>query len=165
MITHTLDRDTQYRLSSEYAPPLEPDRTKPFSHNANGMVLRAFAVHESYRHRKEAQHAAELQKSRFFQPDAYTSYHDASYWVRFEYPFWWNNLVSSLDSLSRMGFSREDTDIRRVLTWLVEHQEESGLWRVSYAKPGEQEKQTALTKERQPWVTLAICRLFSRWYG
>ena len=164
LITHKFDRSTQYRLTSEYAPPVQPDRSKPFSHNWTGMVLRAFAVHDTYRESTEAKHAAELFKSRFFQPDVYTSYQAASYWLRFEYPFWWNNLVAALDSLSRMGFSREDEDIHRGLTWLLEHQEESGLWKVSYAKPSEQEKQTATGQERKLWVTLAICRLFRRWY-
>ncbi len=49
MITHKLDRATQYRLASEFAEPLQPDRTKPFSHHWTGMVLRAFAVHPTYR--------------------------------------------------------------------------------------------------------------------
>jgi hypothetical protein len=49
MITHKLDRQTQYRLSSEYAKPVEPDRLKLFSHNATGMILRAFAAHRQYR--------------------------------------------------------------------------------------------------------------------
>jgi hypothetical protein len=165
MITHKLDRATWYRLSSEYAAPLQPDRSKPFSHNATGMILRAFAVHETYRQSTEAKHAGALLKSRFFQPDAYTSYHDASYWLRFEYPFWWNNLVAALDSLSLIGFCRGDADIHRGLSWLVDHQEEDGLWKVSYAKPGEQEKSTAKVREMKLWITLAICRLFRRWYG
>ena len=38
ILTHTLDRATQYRLTSEYAEPLEPDRARPFSHNWTGMV-------------------------------------------------------------------------------------------------------------------------------
>ncbi len=39
ILTHKLDRETQYRLTSEYADPLEPDRSKPFSHNWTGMVF------------------------------------------------------------------------------------------------------------------------------
>jgi hypothetical protein len=78
ILTHKLDRVTQYRLTSEFAEPLEPDRSKPFSHNWTGMVLRAFAVHPNYRNSEAASVAAHLQKSRFFQPDCYTSYHAAS---------------------------------------------------------------------------------------
>jgi hypothetical protein len=62
--------------------------------------------------------------------------------VRFEYPFWWNHLVSALDSLAWMGYSAKDEQIQNALRWLSEHQEASGLWRVSYARPDEVEKTT-----------------------
>ena len=162
MITHKLDRATQYRLSSQHAEPLEPDRLKPFSHNWTGMVLRAFAAHPVYRRHEAALHAAHLLKSRFFQPDVYSSYQDASYWLRFEYPFWWNNLVAVLDSLSLLGLLGDDPQIRQALDWLGEHQEESGLWKVSYARPGEKEKDTLKIRSMKRWVSLAICRVFRR---
>ncbi len=162
MITHKLDRATQYRLSSEVAEPLQPDRTKPFSHHWTGMVLRAFAVHPTYHHFWEARAAGELLKSRFFQPDAYSSYRVTGYWLRFEHPFWWTNLLTALDSLARMGFSAQDGQIRKGLDWLREHQEPGGLWRVSYKNPGEKEKDTAEGRERKLWVSYAICRLFRR---
>jgi hypothetical protein len=165
LITHKLDRATQYRLTSEYAQPLEPDRSKPFSHNWTGMIIRAFAVHPQYRHSEAAQIAAGLLKSRFFQPDCYTSYQEASYWLRFEYPFWWNNLVAAMDSLSLIGISRDDEQIRRALNWFVEHQENDGLWKVSYVKPQGEEKNTAKAREMKLWVSLAICRVFSRLFG
>ena len=165
MITHKLNRETQYRLSSEHAEPLQPDRSKPFSHNATGMILRAFAAHPEYRHSEAAQTAAGLLKSRFFQPDAYTSYQAASYWLRFEYPFWWNNLVSALDSLSLIGLSREDEQVRLALDWLVTHQEADGLWKVSYARSDEAEKQSMKTLEMKLWVSLAICRILRRFYS
>ncbi len=162
IITHKFDRATQYRLTSEYAEPVEPDRSKPFSHNWTGMVLRAFAVHEKYRQSEAARVAADLLKSRFFQPDCYTSYQAASYWLRLEYPFWWNNLVAALDSLSLIGLSKKDEHIKPALIWLVDHQEENGLWKVSYAKA--QEKETAKAREMKRWVSLAICRVFRRLY-
>jgi hypothetical protein len=163
IITHRFDRATQYRLTSEYADPIEPDRSKPFSHNWTGMVLRAFAVHPRHCYSDAATVAASLLKSRFFQPDPYTSYHAATYWVRFQYPFWWNSLVSALDSLSLMGLPKEDVQIKKALVWLTEHQQQNGLWRVSYAKTQEQE--TAKALEMRLWVTLSICRILKRLYG
>jgi hypothetical protein len=165
LITHKFDRAAMYRLTSEYAEPVEPDRAKPFSHNCTGMVLRAFAVHETYRKSEAARVAAYLLKSRFFQPDCYTSYQAASYWVRFEYPFWWNNLVAALDSLSLIGVSQDDEQVGRALRWLTDHQEENGLWKVSYAKAQEKEKETAKVREVKLWISLAICRIFRRLYG
>jgi hypothetical protein len=162
LITYKLDRATQYRLVTQHVEPLQPDRSKPFVHYATGMILRAFAAHPVYRHSEAARRAADLLKSRFFQPDSTTSLQDASYWVRFEYPFWWNHLVAALDSLSRMGYPAEDGQIQAGLQWLVEHQEASGLWRVSYVRPELPEKTTAKVQEMKRWVTLAICRIFSR---
>jgi hypothetical protein len=164
LITYKLDRETQYRLTTQTVEPLQPDRSKPFVHYATGMILRLFAVHPQYRTSPAAWAAADLLKSRFFQPDSTTSLQAASYWVRFEYPFWWNNLVSALDSLSRMGYSAEDRQIQAALSWLIEHQEASGLWRVSYARPNEREKQSKKVQEMKHWVTLAICRVFDRFY-
>jgi len=159
IITHKFDRETQYRLTSEMLEPVQPDRSKPFSHNATGMILRAFAVHDSYCVSVATLVAARLLKSRFFQPDAYTSYQDASYWVRFEFPFWWNDLVSALDSLARIGISAGDPDIRNALDWLVEHQEHTGLWKVSYARPEQAIREAAKSIAMQFWITLAICRI------
>jgi hypothetical protein len=82
--------------------------------------------------------------------------------VRFEYPFWWNNLVAALDSLSLMGLSRDDDDIRRGLDWLIKHQQASGLWKASYAKA--EEKETAKVRDMRLWVSLAICRVLKRLY-
>jgi len=104
--------------------------------------------------------AASLLKSRFFQPDCYTSYQAASYWLRFEYPFWWNNLVSALDSISLIGFSKDDEQIQQAVQWLVDHQQEDGLWKTTYAQAIQ--KESTKTREMQWWVTLAICRILKR---
>jgi hypothetical protein len=165
LITHKLDRATQYHLTSEFADPIEPDRSKPFSHNATGMVIRAFAAHSEHRKSEAARTAAQLLKSRFFQPDRYSSYQAASYWVRFEYPFWWNNLVAALDSVTLIGVSKEDEKILQAMEWLVDHQEPDGLWKVTYARNTGVARETAKIKETRHWVSLAICRVFKRLYG
>jgi hypothetical protein len=160
LITHKFDRATQYRLTSEFEQPIEPDRSKPFSHNWTGMVLRAFAVHYKYRKSKAARTGANLLLSRIFQKDSYTSYQAASYWVRFEYPFWWNNLVTALDSISLIGVTKEEDKINQALKWFIDYQETNGLWRLSYHK--DQDKDTVKNRETKLWVTLAICRIFQR---
>jgi hypothetical protein len=165
LITHKLDRLTQYRLTSRFAPPLQPDRSKPFSHNCTGMVLRAFAVHPSGRKSREAGAAARLLKSRFFLPDAYTSYHSAEYWVRFEHPFWWNNLVAALDSISRIGISGADPDIRHAVDWLHDHQRKDGLWRQTYARNAREDRCSKKNLEVRGWIALMICRILRRLYG
>ncbi|MBI4881255.1 MAG: hypothetical protein HY812_16590 [Planctomycetes bacterium] len=140
------------------------DRARPFTHSGTGMVIRAFALHPRWRHRKEALAAALLLKSRFFKRDSSTSYRDPDNWVRFKYPFFWTDLVSALDSVSLIGIPREDADVRTALRWLIERQLDSGLWRHSYStihKAGE----NAVAQETRLWVTLAICRIFMRCFG
>jgi hypothetical protein len=158
ILTHTLSRATINKITGTYAEPLEPDRAKPFSHNWTDMVLRAFAVHPTRRRSKEAQVAAELLKSSFFKPDYYTSYQDERYWTRFM--FWWPNILTALESLSAMGYSKDDPDIQKGLRWFVENQLPNGLWKLDYSKAA---KETV--SEEQLWLGLKIARLFKRFYG
>jgi hypothetical protein len=159
ILTHTFDKQTFYDLTSKYAEPVEPDRSKPFSHNWTDMALRAFAVHPKHRNSPQTKKAADLLKTTFFQPDVYSSYQDASYWVRFL--FWWPNLVTTLDSLSLMGYSKDDPDIARALCWFVDNQLPNGLWKLNYA-PGA--KETAKSANEQLWLTLAVAKIFKRFY-
>jgi hypothetical protein len=86
----------------------------------------------------------------------------ASYWLRFDYPFWWNNLVAALDSVSLIGLTKDDELVRKALDWLIEHQETDGLWKVSYARPDVRETETARKQDTRRWVSLAICRVLKR---
>ncbi|MBN2085713.1 MAG: hypothetical protein JW748_10870 [Anaerolineales bacterium] len=165
ILTHPFCGKEMYRLTSRFMQPVEPDRSKPFSHNWTGMVLRAFAAHPRYRKIKEAKAAAGLLADRFFQPDVYTSYRSADYWIRFQYPFWWNNLVAALDSVTRIGLGAADPRIGRALQWLSDHQEKDGLWRETYAEPRAQAKETPKTRDARYWVSLAVCRVFRRVHG
>ena len=155
LLTHKFDRATIYRLTSQFAEPVEPDYSKPFSHNWTDMVLRAFAAHSRYRHSKEAKKAGTLLKSRFFQPDVYSSYRSASYWTRFQ--FWWPNLLTSLESLFSIGFTKDDPDIKVALNWFINHQVDDGLWYLSYNRP-EKKINAKIILERQ-WLSYAICRM------
>ena len=159
ILTHTFDRETGYRLTSTYMEPVEPDRTKPFSHNWTNMVLRAFAVHPMYRCSEEARKAGELLKSRFFQPDVYNSYKEARYWTRFVH--WWPNLLTSMESLLLLGFHSDDPDISKGLEWFLENQQEDGLWIVSSERrPGTEGKPL-----ERAWLTLRICHMLKGFLG
>jgi hypothetical protein len=137
------------------------DRSKPFSAAGTGMVLRAFAAHPAHRKSPEALKAAGLLKSKFFKKDNYSSYGHPDNWVRFQFPFWWTNLVSALDTLSSMGFTAGDPDIREALGWLAGHQQDGGLWKASYSRL----HRSPENRQTQLWVTLAICRILKRLYG
>jgi hypothetical protein len=157
ILTHRFDRETGYLLTSQYAKPVEPDRTKPFSHNWTDMVLRAFAAHSAHRKSAEVKAAGALLKSAFFKADAYSSYKSPRYWTRFA--FWWPNLLTALESLARLGFTKDDPDIKRGLQWFTENQQSDGLWKL------ESDKEISCRdwKERL-WLGLSICRLLKKYY-
>lgn len=137
--------------------PIQPDRSKPFSHWATGIVLRAFAAHDEYREAQEAIAAGRLLKSRFFKPDPYPDRKAASFWEKIRYPFWWTDILSALDSLWWLGFSADDGDIRKGLDWLITNQEQSGLWKARYLSGSD--------KDIHLWTTLHVCRVLKRYLG
>ncbi len=151
-------------ISRIHDPVKDHDKTQPSSPHWTGMVLRAFAAHPIYGKTKEAWNAGCILKSGFFTRDYYTSYRHPDNWVRFDFPFWWNNLVSALDTLSSLGFSRDDPDILNGLDWLVEHQETDGLWNTSYSTI-HKKPVTAKARRHRYWISLAICRIFKKFYS
>lgn len=133
--------------------PLEPDRSKPFSHLVTGMILRALAESLQWRDRKETREAGKLLMDRFFMPDEYEEGQDVSHWEDLTYPFWGTDILSSLDSLSKIGFGLENENIQMGLNWLSQRQKREGYWEA-------QSKKSSL--EDHLWVTLAILRVIKR---
>ncbi|MFC1618168.1 hypothetical protein ACFL2B_02715, partial [Patescibacteria group bacterium] len=134
---------------------IEPDRSKPFSHLITGCVLRALAAHPRYRHRAATKKAGELLMTRFFKRD---KYHDRSairFWTGFSYPFWFTDLLSSLDSLSKIGFTKKEPQIKKALTWFRDHQSKDGTWQKLKLLRG-------ADKQQYLWITLHICRIFKK---
>ena len=162
ILTLGLNKAEQARLFGADAETLRGDQAKPFSHNWTGMILRAFAAHPQQRKSKAARTAARLLKTRFFKPDVYSSYQSPDYWVRFQYPFWWNHLVAAMDSISRIDPNADDADIQSALAWFARNQQRDGLWRLSRER--KKKARHAGANEMRCWITLAICRIPKR-YG
>jgi hypothetical protein len=133
---------------------LQPDKTKPFSHLVTGVVLRAFAAHSKYCQTSEAKTAGTLLASRVFKKDAYPDRGTAEFWTKFSFPFWFTDLLSSLDSLSIIGFKMDQPQIEKAVDWLVKAQSESGLWNVHLVRGKD--------KDLNLWIALAICRVIKR---
>ena len=144
----------KFDLETMQGELIQPDKTKPFSHLVTGIVLRAFATHPEYRKSDEARTAGKLLTSRFFAPDKYPDRREISYWTAFSFPFWFTDLLSALDSLSSMEFTRDDPQIQRVLEWFIARQREDGHWELSMLRG--KDKDTPL------WISLAICRVFKK---
>jgi hypothetical protein len=141
-----------YSEAIEMDSPVQPERIKPFSHALTGFVIRIYASHPDFRNKPLALQAGKLLKRRFFQPDKYPDRKAAAYWLKFQYPFWWGNLLTSLDSLSKLGFSSRDPEIGQGIRWFLENQMETGFWPTGYGKG----KRAELN---QAWVALAVCRM------
>jgi hypothetical protein len=136
------------------ADTISPDLSKPFSHMVTGMVLRGFAAHSKHRKSTEAVAAGRLLASRFFKRDAYPDRQSVSFWTKFSYPFWFTDLLSALDSLSLMGFSRDNPQIDRALDWFIARQRKDGAWKLPLLRGKD--------KDLPLWTSLAICRVFKR---
>jgi len=148
-------RGARLEVISDGSAPLEPNRAKPFSHLITGMVLRAYAAHPRYRHTQTARDAASLLAGRLFHRDAYSDRADPSFWTRFSYPFWFTDLISATDSLTRIGYDPSDPALRAATQWLVDRQQPNGLWELKALK-NRREFRTQL------WLSLAAARVLGR---
>jgi hypothetical protein len=137
--------------------PLPPDCSRPHAHMATGMALRGLAIHPEYQQRPEVLAAGEALKSRFFQPDRYNDRKATTYWFKYQFPFWWGNLLTALDSLARLGFDRLDPDITGGLDWFITNQDEDGLWPTGYGSGRKAEA-------NRRWVGLAVCRMLYQFF-
>ena len=157
MLTHKLDKETQNKITTQFAEPLQTDRSQPFSHNWTDMALRALVVHPVYRKFQGVVAAGRLLKSSFFKADNYGSYHAADYWTRFT--FWWPNLLTALESMRPLRFSATDPDIKKALDWFIENQQPDGLWKIEQDKEIKENQ-----KEAQLWLSLRICRMLKKYF-
>ena len=120
------------------------------------MVLRAFAAHPKYRKSDEAKKAGEQLISRFFKNDKYTDRQGKNFWERVSFPFWFTDIISSLDSLYFLGFNRNNLQIEGALNFLRNTQNENGTFNLKIIRGKD--------KDSLYWICLAICRLFKRYY-
>ena len=137
--------------------PVPPDRSRPHAHIATGMVLRAFAAHPAYRRHPDVITAAVRLKERLFQADKYNDRKAPAYWFKIQFPFWFPSLVTALDTLSQLGFDRQDKDIARGLDWFIKNQSADGLWGTGYGSGRNAEGM-------RRWVGLAVCRVLKRFF-
>ncbi|HET9135167.1 MAG TPA: hypothetical protein VFO76_00910 [Candidatus Kapabacteria bacterium] len=137
--------------------PIEPDTLRPFSHLVTGVVLRAYAAHPHYRKSPTANKAGQLLLQSIFRHDAYPDRKDKSCWLKFTFPFWFTDLISAMDTLSWLGFSKQEPQIEKAIGWFINHQQSNGLWRLPILK-------NKSIFDTELWLSLAICRLLKRFY-
>ena len=137
------------------AKPIAPDSSKPSSHLVTGMVLRAFAAHPTRRRSADARRAGNLLAARLYRRDPYGDRGDVSYWERVSFPFWFTDIVSALDTLSRLGADSGAPTIRNALDRLREVQRSDGTFELKLVRGAD--------KDLPLWICLAVCRSLKRW--
>lgn len=145
----------EFRNSMGKGRVAQPDRSKPFSHLVTGMVLRAFAAHPVRRRSEAARRAGRLLASRFFERDRYPDRSSPAHWQSTSFPFWFTDVVSALDSLTRIGLPATDGRMAEGLDWLRSRQLADGLFAIYVLK-------NRSLPELPAWVSLAVCRVFER---
>ena len=94
---------------------------------------------------------------RFFKPDAYIDRRTPEYWQRVSFPFWFTDIVSTLDSLTLVGIQDNLPEVQRAIDWLRNKQSSDGNFDLKIVHG----KDRHIIKY---WITLAICRIFKRYY-
>lgn len=146
---------SEFMDARRHPRPLAPDRSKASSHLVTGMVLRAFAAHPERRKSVEARHAAEFLAARLYRRDAYGDRGAVAYWERVSFPFWFTDIVSALDSLSRVELASGDPRIRVALERVRRLQRTDGTFGFRIMKGKD--------RDLPWWICLAVCRSLQRW--
>lgn len=133
---------------------IEPDKSKPSSAMVTGVVLRALSVHPEYRDRPETKVAAQIVAESIFTPDKYADRKTVEYWTRFGFPFVYTDIVSALDSLSRIGGFNDHPKVVEALEWLESRRTEDGLFDLRTTRGSKQAQKL--------WMSLAICKIYKR---
>ncbi len=134
--------------------PIAPDRSKPSSHLVTGMVLRAFAAHPAWRKSAVVRDAGGLLATRLYKRDFYGDRGDVAYWERVSFPFWFTDIVSALDTLSRLGFGADAPTISTALNRLREVQRPDATFGFKLVR--------GKGDDLSWWVSLAVCRSLKR---
>lgn len=71
------------------------------------------------------------------------------------FPFWFTDVVSALDSLSRLGFDSGTPTIHAALDRLREIQRADGTFALKLVRGRD--------KDLPLWICLAVCRSLKRW--
>jgi len=135
--------------------PIAPDKSRPSSHLVTGMVLRAFAAHPLRRRSAAARTAGQLLAERLYKRDVYGDRGDVTYWERVSFPFWFTDVVSALDSLSRLGLDPETPAISAAVDRLMDIQRPDGTFELKLVRGRD--------RDLPWWICLAVCRSMKRW--
>jgi prenyltransferase beta subunit len=131
---------------------IEPDRSKPFSHLATGIVLRPFSLIAVYR--DKVRNVGMLLAGRVFTRDKYSDRVGVMYWTKFTFPYHWTDILSTIDTLTLLGI-KNHPKIDEIKQWFERHQQENGTYKVSVMAG-------AKYKDVKYWITLQYLTVLKR---
>ena len=131
---------------------IEPDKTKPFSHLITGIVLRPFSLMPAYR--TKVKDAGMLLADRVFTRDKYSDRRGVEYWTKFTYPYHWTDILSTIDTLTRLGIKKHP-NIIKIRQWFEKRKQENGIYKVSVMAG-------AKYKDVKYWITLQYSNVLKR---
>jgi prenyltransferase beta subunit len=131
---------------------IEPDRSKPFSHLATGIVLRPFSLIAAYR--DKAKNAGQLLADRVFTRDKYPDRVGVEYWTKFTYPYHWTDILSTIDTLTLLGI-KNHPKIDEIKQWFEKHKQKNGIYKVNVMAG-------AKYKDVKYWITLQYLTILKR---
>ncbi len=131
---------------------IEPDRTKPFSHLVTGIVLRPFSLKPAYANK--VKDAGIQLAERVFTRDKYPDRVGAEYWTKFTFPYHWTDILSTIDTLTRLGI-KNHPKINEITHWFEKHKQNNGTYDVSVMAG-------AKYKDVKYWITLQYLTVLKR---
>jgi hypothetical protein len=107
---------------------IEPDKTKPFSHLVTGIVLRPFSLMDPYK--GKVGDAGLMLADRVFTRDKYSDRQGVQYWTKFTYPYHWTDILSTLDTLTRIGI-KNHSKVTEIHEWFDAQKQADGTYDVN----------------------------------
>jgi hypothetical protein len=131
---------------------IEPNTTRPFSHLITGIVLRPFSLLSEYR--TKVKDVGIQLAERIFTRDKYSDRNGIEYWTKFSYPYHWTDILSALDTLTRLEIKRHPK-IDAIQQWFQKNKQENGIYNV-HVMAG------AKYKDVKHWITLQYLKVLER---
>jgi hypothetical protein len=131
---------------------IEPNKAKPFSHLITGIVLRPFSLTTAYR--QKVKDAGLLLADRVFTRDKYSDRRGVEYWTKFTYPYHWTDILSTIDTLTRLGINNHPK-ISEIQQWFTNHKQENETYNVNVMAG-------AKYKDVKYWITLQYLNVLKR---
>jgi hypothetical protein len=121
-----------------------------------------FPANENDTHIQNAYNTLQYHKD--FGKSLYYFGRSKKYWS-FKYPYVWYNALYIAEILSRFDFFKEELLLKETINWILESQDENGLYRPTSMFMNYKDWDFANKKEPSPWITYLCCKILKQYYS